>query len=194
MLSPTQRVCALALSLAPCASLVAQDVAKLPEAGQRIRVSASALGIAELAGTLVSLGPDTLVIAAAHRQLEIPTSAVTRIDVSRGRKSTAGKGALIGVAGGLLVGGAIGYISCSAAVSPATCFESQEGAQLGFLLMTAGGGALGALTGALVGSSIRRDRWEPMDLSRVRTTLGFAAGGRLILQVSLRYRLPGRPR
>jgi hypothetical protein len=142
----------------------AQTDSTFPRQGERIRVTAPERQLTRLTGTLVGMQADSLVVATAAAQLSIPRRLVTRLEVSRGQRSAAGKGALIGLATALGVVGVVGYTACSAATSPRSCFASQEGAQYIFLATWAASGATGALVGALIGGGVRRERWEAVPL------------------------------
>ena len=84
------------LFLAVVGELCAQDTLVVP--GARVRVYSPD----RLTGTIEMLSPDTLVLRLeARRSLQaIPFASITRLEVSRGRKSNVGKGARIGLAVG----------------------------------------------------------------------------------------------
>ncbi len=60
-------------------------------------------------GTFVAWKADTLVVQSNGDTLSVPVNLVTRLDVSRGRKTNTGKGAGIGFLLGGFVGAVIGY-------------------------------------------------------------------------------------
>jgi hypothetical protein len=155
-------------------------------AGQRVRVTAPSRGLDKQVAQVRETVGDTLVIELAESSrwvvgreqiMRLPPGVVTRLDISGGRKSSLGKGALYGLVGGAAVGGVLGYVSCNASTSPASCFESQEGAGIAVVYGIAGGAAVGALLGMGIGALIESERWEEVPLDRVRLTLGPRDGG-----------------
>jgi len=162
----------------------AQTNRTFPRQGERVRVTAPEHQITRLTGTLVGMQADTLLVATGSTQRSIPRRLVTRLEVSRGQRSAAGKGALIGLASALGVVGVVGYSACSSATSPRSCFESQEGAQYIFLATWAASGAAGALVGALIGGGVRRERWEVVPLVGAAGTGGGFPGLLIGLRVA----------
>lgn len=139
----------------PASQVVAQPL----RPGDRIRVTAPRLDLDARSGALVLLDAENLVLDSSQR-LTIPTDAVTRIEVSDGRKGHGGKGALIG-AGAALV---LGLVVFSKAEGGGHCSGSEEGT--GFCLAYLGAGvAAGAVGGLVVGLAIRTERWRPVSLA-----------------------------
>ncbi len=124
-------------------------------------------------GTLVTWEADTLVVQSNGDTLSVPANLVTRLDVSRGRKTNTGMGAGIGFLVGGVAGAVVGYgsyeecvpqgfLSCLGAVGPESL------AFAGALI----GGFGGLVTGALIGSAIETDHWQEVQLDRVRVSFG----------------------
>ncbi len=135
-------------------------------------------------GTFVRWSDDTLLVLSNGNTLALPLDAVTRLDVSRGRKTNTGKGAEIGFLLGGVVGAVIGYASYEECEG--VCFGdfgSGFAAFVGGLVGGLGGGAVGAL----IGSSTKTDRWREVPLDRVRVSLGPQPDGRLGLGASVRF-------
>jgi hypothetical protein len=135
-------------------------------------------------GTFVRWSDDTLLVLSNGNTLALPLDAVTRLDVSRGRKTNTGKGAEIGFLLGGVVGAVIGYASYEECEG--VCFGdfgSGFAAFVGGLVGGLGGGAVGAL----IGSSTKTDRWREVPLDRVRVSLGPQRDGRLGLGASVRF-------
>lgn len=143
---------------------LAQVTASFPRPGERIRITIPSRGMTPLSGTLIAVRADSLLLDTGAEKLSVPRSLVARLEVSRGKRSQGGRGALIGLAGGLTLGGIIGYAACNATTSPASCFESQEGSQYYFLVTWAISGAAGALLGAVIGGRVRGERWQVVPL------------------------------
>jgi hypothetical protein len=88
----------------------------------------------------------------------IPLPELVSLEISQGRKSNAGKGALVGA----IAGAAIGAIS-SIAIAIA---DPPEGAGFGaYTVYTLGVTGVGAGIGTLIGSLTRSEHWEAVPLS-----------------------------
>jgi hypothetical protein len=158
--------------------------------GTRVRVSLRAttthLTRDRIIGSLVSVQSDTLVVSehAGRADLVLPTEAIASLEVSRGRKSAAGKGAVIGLVSGAAGGVATGLIACGGG----NCAESGLGDVTALLsaALGLGGGLTGAGIGALVGGRIHSDRWEKVPVRDLRVGLGPSGSG-ASLRVSLAF-------
>jgi hypothetical protein len=102
----------------------------------------------------------TLVTGAADTVIA-PRDSITGIDVSRGTRSSVGKGALIGLGVGAATGIILG-VAASADESSFLDFGAGDYLKVGLL-----GGALGAAVGALIGSAHHSERWQPAVLPTV---------------------------
>ncbi len=131
--------------------------------------------------TFLAWKADSLVIQSNGDTLYVPVDRVTRLDVSRGRKTNTGTGAVIGLLVGGVVGAAIGYAS----------YEEGGFGDLGPGVNVVAGGVIGGLgglvTGAFIGLAIQTDRWREVPLDRVRVSLGPQRDGRLGLGASVRF-------
>ncbi len=172
-----------ALFLAPSASLSAQQQAPV-EVGTRIRVEHDCTRgwrdnwarCQKEYGTLSALSTHILTVMVDGEAAErgFPLDSVTRLDVSRGRKSNTIKGALWGLLGGGAAGAMTGalcdwgpFVDCGSARMIGT------GAGIG--------GATGLVIGAGLGAMIISERWEEVPLDRLRVSFakhreGFALG------------------
>ena len=131
--------------------------------GTRIRVTSDSGSPRDRIGMLVSMDSDSLHFRTAKDSslTSVATGSLVRLELSKGRKSNAGRGAfigaLVGVGSGLLLGilasaeedGSDSYYD----VGPEDVFAA-----------TALLGAAGAGVGALIGATSHRDRWEPVPL------------------------------
>ena len=128
------------------------------DSGSRVRITVDKPSKHSWVGTLVSADADSLRFTTDTGGLvAIPTASVTRFERSRGRRSNAGKGALIG---GLSVGAAGLIIGIGAAAD-----NSSWGLDVGVedvALVTLITGAAGAGLGALIGAASKGERWEPL--------------------------------
>jgi len=142
--------------------------------GARVRVIANdARGILRFEGlradTLVLRYPDT------DGPLLLPVGTVQRLSVSGGRRS-AGAGALRGLGIGLGVGVAGGaVIGALSPVNEDAFIEVSRGESvvIGAILF----GGIGAVIGTLAGVSKPGEKWERVDLQRLRVSAGAGGGG-----------------
>jgi hypothetical protein len=127
------------------------------EPGARVRIKASSVFPQPIVGTLESVHDSTLVFRSGQTApLEIRFSQIERLEVSQGKKSNAGTGALVGGLIGTAVGAVVGLVFAQGTDMP-------EG--LPVMIGAAGAGS-GVLLGALVGASDQSDRWVEVPLAR----------------------------
>ncbi len=153
------------------------------EPGVRVRVTAPECELRGQAATFRALRADTLVLETT----ECPLASVTRLDVSRGRKSHALLGATIGLAAGAL--GAVIY--CKSAdktefydKGECSTFFGNDNLTLAFAVIY---GGLGGVAGGLVGYLIKTERWEEIPLERLRVSLAPQRDGGFALGFSVRF-------
>jgi hypothetical protein len=138
-------------------------------AGARVRILSPALGDRQQIGNVASATWDTLVFIPVKRSAStaIATPNIVRIDVSKGKHTQMGKGAVMGF---LIFGGAgafmsnVAYRDCHPHCLVKTSRRSD----------TLIGGVSGALLGAFVGAALggrRTDTWIPVAVP-VRTGPG----------------------
>jgi hypothetical protein len=153
-------------------SLLAQDQQAVAP-GDRIRVTAPAISADRLVGTLTGMRDDTysMVVEGRDGSLAVPIASLTRLEVSRGRKSLVTWGAVVGV----LVGGTLSFALINSS-------EASD-ARITSAVLFAG---LGGLAGALGGSYIRYDDWETVPLGQLRVGLTPEAGDGIALSISIR--------
>ncbi|MDH3456271.1 MAG: hypothetical protein OER90_05465 [Gemmatimonadota bacterium] len=160
-----------AFLLAPLADALGQELPLQP--GQRVRVTVPNLDVSKQETQFQRLNRDTLVVSSASYAL----SDVTRLDVWRGQRSVAGKGALFGFVGGAVVGAVVGY---SLGDSEGFCVFACSAEAKGAWGAGIGGGA-GAISGLLIGALIKTDKWERVAVDRLRVSVvprrdGFGVG------------------
>jgi hypothetical protein len=138
--------------------LAAQD--SLPLApGARVRVSAPNLGVQHRLAHFTERRGDTLVFRSADADSmiwQLPLQRIERLEVSRGRRSGAvALGVALGLVGGGAIGGTLGYVG-------------SRGDRYQYAA-TVGAGIVGAVVGLMVGGAIGahyRERWERVSLPR----------------------------
>ena len=155
-----------------------------PITGEKVRVTTLA-GRSREMGVIVQTDAESLTVSLGSGQspVRIPLASIERLEVARGRRTTARAGACYGglvgaVLGGLAVAG-LGEALCENA---SDCGASAEGYLVGVGIF----GAAGAGVGALTGLAIKTDRWERLPVDRVRVGIRPAPGGASV-QVSLAW-------
>jgi hypothetical protein len=169
-------VAALVL-VAPFPLLAQQESLLAP--GERVRVTAPGIGVHERVCTFSALRRDTaLVMERGGTLLALPLASITKLEVSRGRRSRVGKGAVIGLLAGAGAGVLLGALDLA---------QEEGGAEYVLLGWAGLGAGAGALFGAVLGAVIRVDRWEPVRLYPVRVGLGSQRNGALTLSLSFSH-------
>ena len=131
-------------------------------------------------GTLAAATADSIVLGVDERgtQLTLPVASVTRLEVSRGRKSRVALGAGIGALTGAATLAVIG-------ANLNVCDGGYEGACAG---VGAGVGAVGgALVGLVIGAVTKTDRWEEVPLDQLRVSLAPQRDGQFALGLSFAF-------
>jgi hypothetical protein len=142
------------------------------QAGSRVRILSPVLGDKTQTATVISSSPESLIfrLNAGSEPQTLKPSTITRMDVSTGTRAHKLKGALIGLATGALVGGAVGY----ATWQKPTCKDPNGGfgcisfdfGRGGDAAFAAGGvGILGTIVGTLIGARYT-DTWAPVIVAR----------------------------
>ena len=171
---PAITLLALAHTLGASTEAAAQDTPPIA-VGERVRVSTESGATHE---GLVSMATSGVIEVRDEEgsQSSVPLSTVTRLEVSRGQQS---KGVI-----GFWVGAGAGVLGTLAYCSGGNCalFDDDFTAAAALLFGTGGG-----LVGALVGWSIKTDRWEGVPLERLRVSLAPQRHGRFALGLSVRF-------
>ncbi len=172
------------LLMARSIELIAQEKSRI-EPGTRVRVTVSkffqkrkddnvspAAPKSRYVGAVVALNADTLVIRAEEwpEPLFIPFTYFKKLELSRGRKSRVGKGALTGFLVGTGVGAGLG-----AAICPSLHYEDSGTMGLTEDICIPVGVAsfalIGTGIGAIVGSHISGENWEKVPLEKIRMSI-----------------------
>jgi hypothetical protein len=151
---------------------VAQDSRHAFAVGDRVRISAPALGDGPRLARIVASTSDTLVVRPAGAPdftVTVPRAEITRIEVPTGHRPRKARFALIGLAAGSAVGAVVGAASYSdpCAKESAICagwfYETRGGDALAGAVS---GGLLGAVGGAVLGQLWQRETWTALPLTR----------------------------
>jgi hypothetical protein len=128
-----------------------------PSVGSRVRVTSSA-GNEPVTGTLLSVDVDALVLRheANDAASRIPIAEIVKLEVSGGRRSQAGRGAMIGAAVGVMPGLLLTFGDYSSDVHG----DSHAGTAAVI------GAAGGALLGAALGWALKTEDWVPSQVPR----------------------------
>ena len=130
--------------------------------GTRVRVEAATVSTKPVTGTIVRLDETsmTVLVNPASPPKVLPRDAITKMEVSVGRRSKAKLGALIGAVA-LAISAASEESSCSGIV----CVEPHKEAVVAFA------GAVGAGLGALIGAGFRKDTWAQVESPGLRVSV-----------------------
>lgn len=174
-------VVALAMTV-PASARAQQEPGVRP--GDRVRLTAPALGLDRFEGTLAALEaePRTLTVEAEDTTVTVPIDALTRLDVSRGKASRAA-GLLAGAAAGALLGAVIGSSLGEEDCPPesfAPCADKGDTALIGGVL----GGAVGAGIGYRVTGGTR---WVPLSLQSLEVSIHPFRSGRPAFLAAIRF-------
>ncbi len=162
---------ALALAL-PLAALHAQTA--VPDSGDRVRIHVTAAGNSrQFIGTLVYQDADSVALlepvrggplgassrvnppGTPGRHMSVSRAQLTRMEVSTGRHSSVGRGALMGGGIGVVGGAVLGVANLCSVNESFLCFESPGQV----VVVAAGTGVMGAAMGAIVGLFIHHETW-----------------------------------
>ena len=137
--------------------------------GTKVRIVAPTIVGRRVTGSVADIRAASLQIAVDDNQLTVPRNAITRLEVSTGKR----RHALLG----LVIGAAVGLVA--ACVSDC----NSEG-DPGFFLSNAG---WGALWGVAIGALIKTDRWSDVPLEQVHVTVGPTQGHGIRMTMSVRF-------
>ena len=154
---------------------VAQQPAAV-QPGQRVRVRLATAAAPEVVGVVRVMTSDSLTLeqesgANAGTTTTIPLAGISRLQVSRGRHSTWGKGLLFGAGVGAVAGAIVGLASGN---SEGLFNSPSFDAALGVIVFA----PTGAVIGTVVGAMTRTERWEtvPIPLGAGRSSAAGTAG------------------
>jgi hypothetical protein len=145
----------------PWFGLFAQDETPASSAND-IRLVSTDLGPRPLTGSLLDSDNETLLVRVSGRTepVRVRRSSVERVEVFRGRQSSAGGGAIVG---GLTLGVIGGMLFTPIGEFPGS--DPDKGALKDFGAGFAWSAPVGALLGAVIGSALTTEVWERVPLS-----------------------------
>ena len=158
-------------------SLDAQEVAL--EAGSHVRVKAPPSHPDWVEGTYSGYAEGSLALApersGSDSLLLFARNQIAELEVYRGRKSAAGKGALVGLGFGAAAGITIGLAGCQGFTED--CIYDADAVEVA-LIFGAVVGAVGAGIGSLIGLAAGTDDWEPVPMEGLRISIRPGPAGR----------------
>lgn len=134
--------------------------------GDKVKISAPSAHTTTLFGTVNSITSKDIFLISNNEYVIIPLNSIRRIHVSMGKKSNTGRGALIGLSSGALLGGFFGlatYQDCDD-TEPFGCFLHFSKGE-SFVLGAAAGGLSGLVLGTTLGGIIKTDRWHRIPIN-----------------------------
>ncbi|WP_141691487.1 hypothetical protein [Rhodohalobacter halophilus] len=139
-------------------SITAQSInaqSDILKPGSTVRVSSLLTDEGPIIGTIEELTEFDIAVNYRNRIIYIPYHTIEQLEVHTGIRRRTGRGALIGLGSGAVLGGLIGAITYTECVSEGwfdcmfTYDSRAESAGLNALLL----GAVGGLTGAIIGAT-----------------------------------------
>lgn len=137
--------------------------------GSRVRLLATSIQ-GSIQGMVVEMDDKSMVLSTdRHRPVRVSRQAITRLDVSTGRRGRALKG--------MAIGGAIGAGTFAVIPREEYCADYDFGETCPTKAEMVGTGIVGgALWGALIGHFIKTDRWSPVPLEGAQVRLAPTRG------------------
>jgi hypothetical protein len=159
------RFLGLVVAMSCRASALATDTSPLLTPGTRVRATGPALGAEPLIGTVVGLEPGAVLVQGrGGTPIRIAVAPTTRLEVSGGRKSQAGRGAMLGAGIGAMPG-------LFATFGDYNTYDPNP------VAVAAIGAAAGAAVGAAVGWALKSEEWVPAEMPAVTAGVAPVRGG-----------------
>ena len=166
-------------------SLSAQEPPPI-EPGARVRVTVPDFGLEKSVGTCLALsnGSMQFLPQSGPSPRTIPVTAMTRLQVSRGRKSHIVGGAVLGGLTGAVVGGTVVILGTQLGceTTGGCSVDWGEGGRWIALFSV-----IGVAFGGGIGALVKTDRWEEVPLDRLRVSLAPQRDGRFALGVYVAF-------
>lgn len=169
-----------------------------PQPGQRVRITHECRTRTPVtrqvttlcrrqAGRLLEVRADSITLAVGDQPAGYRIGDLTRLELSRGRRSRWLAGGLVGSA----IGGVAAFAVLNGGGSKSLCNQSQNQDAVAFSecvgLAALFGMVPGFGLGALVGAVARSERWEEVPVSRLRLSVGPDPAARYRLAVSVGF-------
>ncbi len=168
---------ALGIAIGWYGGAAAQDVDTV-RIGTRVKVTG--MTFAPLVGEVHSLSPDTLFVASPDGMVSpMPWSAVSRLQVSVGKRRNTRRGAVLGFTAAGIASVVVAIAGDASERDGATDWEA-------FLVLAGVSCLPSAGIGALIGRVVWSERWREVSITGVRPSVVALPGGRL--GVGVRYR------
>ena len=166
---PVRRDWAGTLAVLAIGAQVPAGESVIVEPGSRVRFSTNSSAPLSI-GTVAAIEADTLVLRRADdgATLRIPTGELRSLEVSTGKRSQAGRGAMIGTAIGAIPGLLVSFGDYS---------EDVHGDGPSPVAVAAMGAAGGAVLGAAIGWAVKAERWVPAELQEASVAVVPVPGG-----------------
>jgi hypothetical protein len=144
--------------------------------GHTVRITSSRHEMQAEVGRVLAASADTIVVQVQgirtvnHRQvyrtdtLALPLAAIERLEVSRHSGHRTGRGAVVGLGIGAAAGLIIGTTTYQPCPADNLCIMAPTSAVQQGIEGAAVFGFIGAVAGALIGSTIRADKWENISM------------------------------
>lgn len=173
-------IAAVAASLlSPISGVIAQEPPSVG-VGARVRITAPHCGIRRQVAVLDPLRGDTLVLVYGASTALCLRSNVTRLEVSRGRKTLRWVGGFAGAVAGIAMGV---WAADQCFWTTASCPSDFAGAAIGGLIGFGGG----FMIGGLISSAVNAEGWEEIPLDRLRVRFVPQHGGRFALGMTVSF-------
>jgi hypothetical protein len=149
----------------PRAAVDAQGAPVIP-AGARIRIDAPDIGAQRQRGTSLGVRGDSLVLRPrdADSTMVVSFARITRLEVSSGTRTHAGKGLAYGAA----AGAGVGLIAGLSMINSKDDVESVIG-RIAVFPLTFAGATVGGLVGLAAGWAVKTDTWQRVPLRSAGT-------------------------
>ncbi len=173
---------AFAVSILLMVPAMAETQSATLAVGARVRVTSPSDDLNKHVATVTEVRGDSVVVAGRTGSRTIGLSNVTALEVSTGTRNRVMRDGLIGFGAGALLGVAFGVSAedeCSEEYICLVPASSGEFAAVGAVVF----GAVGLVTGAIIGAFDRADRWERASLP-VRASIGPSRSGGVSLNFS----------
>jgi hypothetical protein len=186
------RFTALLFTMALTGGIHGMAAQGLVGAGQRVRITSAPHGLNRTVGRVITATADTMTVAvdrgATHDTLVLALADLQRLELARSGRRTL-QGARIGASVGITIGyfaGVSSYGECVPQVTLDCLGYPMTASDQGFVWGCLGAGA-GAIVGALLGTTMRREKWEDVTFRQPAISVRPLRGGGLGMGLALHF-------